>query len=438
MSLRKLLVAAIFLAFAMPAVASAEPPAKVPVQAYLTNAQGVPVDSQMTITAKIYDQKTGGTALHTEQLTVTPKAGSFTAYLGTNKTLDLSIFQNNKNLYFGMTINGSELSPRLQIATAPYAASAGFAQNAAKVGGKDPSQIGKSYMAGNGLTLNNQTFEVDPSTYQKRISGQCSSGKFAVGVQQDGSVICQQPSSNVQAGTGLQKSSNTMSIDPTATQQRVTGNCSGNQKIIGINQDGTVQCASDATGGGDITEVAAGNGLSGGAKQGKATLDIASGGITASMIAAGTITGDKLSTNIESSEIEFIGSGSNKRLVVASNSIHSADIASNTVDQGNIGSGAVGTSELRGNAVKSAQIDDGTITGDDIGDYECDSGTQFEELSYPSTSDCPYASGGGSIPGCDEVPVGGVCEADGACANTSGSADNCGPGAYDIYIRTSW
>ncbi|MCB0347278.1 MAG: hypothetical protein KDD37_00505, partial [Bdellovibrionales bacterium] len=51
----------------------------------------------------------------------------------------------------------------------------------------------------------------------------------------------------------------TLSIDSTYTQRRVTGTCSAGNFITGVNADGTVTCAADASGTGTVTSVTAGD-----------------------------------------------------------------------------------------------------------------------------------------------------------------------------------
>lgn len=60
----------------------------------------------------------------------------------------------------------------------------------------------------------------------------------------------------------------------TDLQARVTGTCGSGNFIIGVNPDGTVVCAPDLSGSGDIIEVIAGSGLAGGGPSGAVTLSL--------------------------------------------------------------------------------------------------------------------------------------------------------------------
>ncbi len=168
MNTRILVALAAALVIATPTMASAQVPAEVPIQGYLTDDTGGPIDGSIDITFTVYDALTGGTDLHTETHTVAADAGAFTAYL----TPDLQIFEDYQELYLGLAVDGGEeMSPRLQMATVPYAAVAGNAttlqgQTANELGAPDWSDIqnvpadladgddGASYSAISPITLN--------------------------------------------------------------------------------------------------------------------------------------------------------------------------------------------------------------------------------------------------------------------------------------------
>lgn len=93
---------------------------------------------------------------------------------------------------------------------------------------------------------------VDPTQLQSRVGGDCTGNNAIQAVAEDGTVTCQPTGTgtvtSVGAGTGLSggpiTTSGSLSIDPTATQQRVSGSCSGSQAVQTVNQNGTVGCSS--------------------------------------------------------------------------------------------------------------------------------------------------------------------------------------------------
>jgi hypothetical protein len=130
--------------------AQAEAPKLLPVQGYLTDAAGKPLDGNVKIRFRLYDTSEPNPAntenvVHEETRTIDVTAGHFTVYLGddTEQPLSLDIFAQHSVLFVGIKVSNDaqELAPLLQLATAPYA---GFAQScgdAASVGGKAAEDV---------------------------------------------------------------------------------------------------------------------------------------------------------------------------------------------------------------------------------------------------------------------------------------------------------
>ncbi|HOX46030.1 MAG TPA: hypothetical protein PK668_20675 [Myxococcota bacterium] len=137
--MRKLAVVLTFLAalvFGFSALAAA--PAYVPVQGYLTDAEGNPVDGEVSLELRLWDAMIGGAQVFTETQSVLVEQGFFTLYLGGTGTpaLDLAVFRDQDNLFLGIVVNGgAELQPRLSLGSVPYAGFAQYAGDALTLGG---------------------------------------------------------------------------------------------------------------------------------------------------------------------------------------------------------------------------------------------------------------------------------------------------------------
>ncbi|MFB6352177.1 MAG: hypothetical protein ABEN55_19940, partial [Bradymonadaceae bacterium] len=432
------------------------------------------------VTVKLYTSKDGGETVHEETLDVSPKAGSFTAYLGTNKELDLAIFQNNPELWMEFTVGEGDqketLKPRMRIGTTPFAAEAGHAVNASdadKLNGVTADEL-EPRGAGEGIRVNDGNHAIDPAQTQRRVSDKCSDpNQFAVGMKQNGKIVCK-------------------SIDPAEFQQRVSGQCSNdNEFAVGMKQNGDIICkAIDTTkvteqvlgavgscsngymtaidpGGtvtcgtagvaGDITAVSADDGLTGGSSSGKAIVGIAQKGVKASMLDSGAVTDPKIATdavgssnikaaNVSASELASgsVGSDELKR-----DAVKSKHIAFTAIQSSDLSNDVVTDKKLDQDAVGSSHIKNDSIRGKDL-KYGCDK----HHLLIPDADDgdtsvpgCPLENENRAfyLPFCKDAPVGSTCRYDegsnpcsfdsvGGSYSNPANVDNCSR-SMDVFIK---
>ncbi|TXC68641.1 hypothetical protein FRC91_18895 [Bradymonadales bacterium TMQ1] len=112
-------------ALALPS-ALAETPALYPVQGYLTDADGAPIDGELDIRFRLYDASEND--VFTELATVNIDNGAFTHYVGSVESLDAELFAQFSELSLGVKVGtDSEMSPRMAVGSVPYAARANSA-----------------------------------------------------------------------------------------------------------------------------------------------------------------------------------------------------------------------------------------------------------------------------------------------------------------------
>lgn len=93
--------------------------AKISIQGTLKDAKGAAAaDGVQTVTFKLYNVTTAGTALWSETADVNVSGGIYSHYLGSVTPLASTIFGNV--LYLGVNIGALELSPRIELTYAPY------------------------------------------------------------------------------------------------------------------------------------------------------------------------------------------------------------------------------------------------------------------------------------------------------------------------------
>ncbi len=97
-------------------------PATINFQGYLTNASDTPISATKSITFKIYDVATGGTALWTETKNITITNGVYSNIFGDTTPFDLTTMKFDKQYYLGINVDGDgEMSPRIAITNVAYA-----------------------------------------------------------------------------------------------------------------------------------------------------------------------------------------------------------------------------------------------------------------------------------------------------------------------------
>ncbi|MEQ8459439.1 MAG: hypothetical protein RLO52_30990 [Sandaracinaceae bacterium] len=239
--------------FSHQAMAQGVAPAVLPMQGFLTDGDGAPIDGDTSIEVNLYDGDVSPTVLFTETQTVMVDQGHFTAYVGDGGgALDLALFRDNADVWVGIAIEGGTELPRFQLGSVPYAGFAQYSTNAQNLAGM-------------------------PATdFQARVTGTCAPGQAITAIAGDGTVTCSPTGdiTGVAAGVGLMGGGAmgdvTLNVNPAAVQTRVTGTCGAGEAIVGVNVNGTVTCASV----GDILGVTAGTGLTGGGASGTVTLDV--------------------------------------------------------------------------------------------------------------------------------------------------------------------
>jgi hypothetical protein len=129
---------------AISSTASAQAPPLVPVEGYIAELDGTPIDGDVDILFTLYASQTGTDVLHSESQTVTFADGTFTAAVGAGAELDLDLFATANEVWLGITLPDDTEMDRIRFMTAPYAAfanramTADSAADAETVGGLGP------------------------------------------------------------------------------------------------------------------------------------------------------------------------------------------------------------------------------------------------------------------------------------------------------------
>ena len=114
-------------------------------QGRLADSEGRPISSPVEVTFRIYDVATGDSPLWEEVQNIDAENGLFTVLLGSDVPLTPAFFANGSERWLAMQVTGDlEMSPRLRVASVPYALVAAEAKTSATLNGLDSSQFMRS------------------------------------------------------------------------------------------------------------------------------------------------------------------------------------------------------------------------------------------------------------------------------------------------------
>jgi hypothetical protein len=270
----------------------AAPAAAVPEQLGLTARvldAGTPISGMHVVTVRLHGTDVGGIPVWSETHDVEVVDGLVYVTLGRDVPLTADLIDGGA-LFVEVQVDSTVLSPRLEVTSAAYAIRAGLAEDAELLGGLAPSAFAPVVHDHDGVYL-----PLGPTL-------SCGGSDHVTGLDlSTGSVICAPSTSTVYAaGSGISIAGSTISAlysgsGTSAFLARSDHNhagiylpvgttlgCPAGQSVIGLSPSGSVMCAAT----GDITDVVAGLGLTGGAASGFATLAVAYGGTGISTSAA--------------------------------------------------------------------------------------------------------------------------------------------------------
>jgi len=257
---RTLRVVAVLAMVTGPGTARGDAPWLVPVQGYLTDDGGAPIDGTRSMGVALYTAPVGGSPIWAETQSVTVDTGYFTVYVGAIAALDLATFRDQGDLWLGLTVGSDpEMTPRLDLGSVPYAGFAQYCADAGTVawtgitgvpGDLADGDADTTYSEGTGILLTGTTFSADTTYLQRRVTGSCPPESSIASIADDGSVTCEADTdtdTTYSQGTGIIISGTTVSADTTYLQRRVTGSCVSGS-IAAISAGGGVSCHADDPG----------------------------------------------------------------------------------------------------------------------------------------------------------------------------------------------
>lgn len=358
-------------------------PRTIAFQGLLTDEQGNAFASgDYSVTFRLYNVAQDGAALWTEVQTVAVLDGVANATLGRINPLTLAF---DVQYWLGITVQqgGSELVPRIPLTSGPYALMAQNVPDGAVTTAKiaDGSVTSSKIQQGG---LEGSSIADGAITPGKLADGAVTAVKMAddavgTGAVIDGSITAD----DLAAGSVGTDAIAAGAVTP--VKINTTGASNGQALVF----NGANLTWGAPSGSGVISEVAAGDGLTGGGNEGIVTLNVGVEAITADFIAQNAVGNSELSANAVDSEnlvddavtgakINHTGASSGQVLTfdgtnvvwsgtsVADGSITAAKLASSAVTTDKLDAGAVDADKLAAGAVTETKLGTGAVTTDKL------------------------------------------------------------------------